>query len=265
MFQNSQQVGDVLRLHKVLEAGSQLLFVVIDQRLEFVLALVGLEYYLILILHLGLNLEVVFQFLLGVLFHNDEVIFQGCLSRLLGLLDFELFWSYFLLLRVLLFILFLILFLVFFLVLLVVFLILFVVLLIGRFGFGHLRLLDIFLLQEALFEGDDTVLVVLDLEDHVELVLLGILRRGLEVSNILAETLNNGIVGQQQFDPFFLRKFDCLGNGKRTSSWEYQVRLFFYVGLFVVGQWWSTRLQEVPMEFDWIQVEFFKTVFCYLE
>ena len=91
------------------------------------------------------------------------------------------------------------------------------------------------------------------------------MRWSFEVGNILAEALNNWIVGKQQFNAFPFRKLHSLGDGKRATSWEYQISLLLEVCLLVVSEWLGSWLQEVPMQLDRVQIEFFKPVFGNLE
>lgn len=204
-----------------------------------------------MIFHLALNLEVRLDFFWCCLLHQNKLVFEWCLSGLFVVFDLELLsWCSFFLLILLL--------LIFLLIFLVVFLLLFL-------WFWNLGFLHVVFLKETLLQHHNAVFIESQLEYYVEVSFLWILSRCLVVGNVTAEALDLWFVCHQHFYCLLFAKFDRFGCGKDTVLWEYQISLFFRIGLVIVGKWSSTWLNEVPMQLNWISIDFFKTILGNLE
>ena len=96
---------------------------------------------------------------------------------------------------------------------------------------GDLGLLVPLLTKVALFEGDQSILSVLDLEGNVEGFILRVLWLGNKVSDMLVEAIYGGFVLNQNLYCLFASEFDCFTGWHFSTSLVNELALLLGVQL----------------------------------
>ena len=186
-------------------------FPAVDHRFQLVFAFVSLDDNFVLIQHGALDCKEILQIFRGEGIEGIGFIFHLGVFLLLCLLYLELFLNVHLLGFTFLTFFFFGIFLLFF------------------FLFGNFGLLEPFLNQIALFKGDQSMFVVLDLERHSESILFGSLRFGDKVANMFVESVYLRFIFYQDLNGLFSLEFNGFAGGYFGTYIVYKFRLFLGV------------------------------------